>query len=67
MMGIFFTKYVVSVQIAMHPSLADDRVFALCVGALYGAFSGIFAARGLRLWRLSARRAAQATTNAGLA
>ncbi len=58
MMGIFFTKYAVSVQVAMHPSLANDRVFALCVGMLYGAFSGIFAARGLRLWKLALRRGA---------
>jgi len=66
MMGIFFTKYAVSVQIAMHPSLSNDRVFALCVGALYGAFSGIFAARGLRLWRL-ARRDNRSTPGASLA
>jgi len=66
MMGIFFTKYAVSVQIAMHPSLPNDRVFALCVGALYGAFSGIFAARGLRLWRL-ARRESRSASSASLA
>lgn len=66
MMGIFFTKYAVSVQVAMHPALANDRAFALCVGVLYGAFSGIFAARGLRLRRL-ARRGSQAASNVGLA
>ena len=66
MMGIFFTKYAVSVQVAMHPALANDRVFALCVGVLYGAFSGIFAARGLRLWRL-ARRGGAAAADTGLA
>lgn len=66
MMGIFFTKYAVSVEIAMHPSLSNDRVFALCVGALYGAFSGIFAARGLRLWRLT-RRDGRSPSSAGLA
>jgi fucose 4-O-acetylase-like acetyltransferase len=66
MMGIFFTKYVVSVQIAMHPLLSNDRVFALCVGALYGAFSGIFAARGLRLWRL-ARRDGRSASSTSLA
>jgi len=66
MMGIFFTKYVVAVQIAMHPPLTGDRVFALCVGALYGAFSGMFAARGLRLWRL-ARRDGRDASGASLA
>ena len=66
MMGIFFTKYVVAVQIVMHPPLTGDRVFALCVGALYGAFSGMFAARGLRLWRL-ARRDGRDASGASLA
>ena len=53
MMGIFFTKYVVAVMLAMHPSLAQHTVFALSVGTLYGAFSGTFAARGIRLWKLA--------------
>ena len=46
MMGIFFTKYAVGV--------------ALAVSALYGAFSGGFAARALRLWRLVLRTPADA-------
>ncbi|RIX76326.1 DUF6622 family protein [Acidovorax cavernicola] len=54
MMGIFFTKYVVGVSLAMHPELSRQAAFALGVPALYGAFSGIFAARALRLWRLAA-------------
>ena len=53
MMGIFFTKYVVAVQLAMHPYLAHQTDFATAVGAIYGAFSGIFAARGVRLWMLA--------------
>jgi len=56
MMGIFFTKYVVAVQLAMHPALAHQTDVELVVGMLYGAFSGIFAARGIRLWRLALRR-----------
>lgn len=55
MMGIFFTKYVVGVQLAMEPALATHLGFALPVAALYGAFSGIFAARALRMWRLAIR------------
>lgn len=54
MMGIFFTKYVVGVSLAMHPELRHHVAFALGVPALYGAFSGIFAARAARLWRLAA-------------
>lgn len=56
MMGIFFTKYAVGVQVAMHPQLSSEPAFALAVGLLYGAFSGVFTGRGLRLWRLAADR-----------
>ena len=56
MMGIFLTKYVVGVQIALHPELAHHHNFALAIGTLYGAFSGIFAGRTLRLWKLAMRR-----------
>jgi hypothetical protein len=52
MMGIFFTKYGVGVSIAMHPTLVQDPVFSTAFCALYGGFSGIFAARALRLQRL---------------
>ncbi|OUM03386.1 hypothetical protein A8M77_06035 [Variovorax sp. JS1663] len=55
MMGIFFTKYVVAVLMAMHPLLHLHTGFALAIGLLYGAFSGIFAARTLRLWKLAIR------------
>lgn len=56
LMGVFFTKYTVGVQVAMHPALPGDLAFALCVGVLYGAFSGIFMARALRLWKLAVRQ-----------
>lgn len=55
LMGIFFTKYVVAVQLAMHPALSHDADFALVAGTLYGAFSGVFAARAIRLWKLALR------------
>jgi hypothetical protein len=60
MMGIFFTKYAVAVVLAMHPQLAHQGEVALAVGALYGAFSGTFAARGIRLWRLARRQSSGA-------
>ena len=53
MMGIFFTKYVVGVALSMHPELRQQASFAVGVPLLYGAFSGIFAARTVRLWRLA--------------
>jgi len=51
-MGIFLTKYIVGVDLAMQPSLASDGTYTLIVGGLYGLFSGTFAGRALRLWRL---------------
>lgn len=59
MMGIFFTKYVVGVALAMHPELAHQHDLALAIGTLYGAFSGVFAGRGVRLWMLAIRQDAQ--------
>lgn len=57
-MGIFCTKYAVGVSLGMQPELAQNTWFALSVSALYGVFSGIFAARAVRLWRLARRRSA---------
>ncbi len=57
MMGIFFTKYAVGVLLVMHPELKHQMGFALGISALYGGFSGIFAARALRLWTPGAARA----------
>jgi hypothetical protein len=59
MMGIFFTKFVVGVTLAQVPSLVREASFALPVSALYGAFSGIFLGRAVRLWRLAARQPAR--------
>lgn len=60
MMGIFFTKYVVGAALAMHPELRQQASFAVAVPMLYGAFSGIFAARAVRLWKLAIRTDAMA-------
>jgi len=66
MMGIFFTKYGVGVALAMHPALPHDPQFAVLVSILYGAFSGIFFGRALRLWKL-AHREGQALTGVSAA
>lgn len=60
-LGIFLTKYTVGVDMSMQPALALDGQYALVVSGLYGLFSGIFAGRTLRLWRLL-RRSSSATT-----
>ena len=53
MMGIFCTKYAVGVALSIQPALAHQLLTACTVGTLYGAFSGLFAARALRLWKLA--------------
>ena len=56
-LGIFLTKYIVGIELAMQASVARDAGFVLGVALLYGAFNGLFVARALRLWRLVARPA----------
>ena len=58
-LGIFLTKYLVGVELAMQPTLARDTEFALQIAVLYGLFSGVFAARAMRLWRLARRSGTQ--------
>ncbi len=52
-LGLFVTKYAVGAASAMQPALAHNVSFRLGFAALYGAFSGVFLARGARLWRLA--------------
>jgi hypothetical protein len=54
--GIFLTRYIVNVDVAMQASLARDGQYTLIVGALYGLTSGIFLGRAARLWRMAAEQ-----------
>jgi hypothetical protein len=51
-LGIFMTKYVVGIELALQPAQASDTGFVLPVALLYGVFNGVFAGRALRLLRL---------------
>ena len=62
--GIFLTKYLVGVELAMQPTLAQDGPFVLQIAALYGVFNGLFVARSLRLLRLARQSTAFAATTA---
>ncbi len=53
MMGIFFTKYAVGVAMVLQPGLAQHSTFAFVTSVLYGALSGVFLGRAVRLWRLA--------------
>jgi len=55
-LGIFLTKYVGGVDLAMQPGLARDAQYTLTTAVLYGLFSGIFIGRAARLWRMAYRR-----------
>lgn len=52
-LGIFLTKYLVGVELAMQPGLARESDFALQIAGLHGVFNGLFAARALRLCKLA--------------
>lgn len=52
-LGIFLTKYAVGARLSLQPALATSTAFALGFSALYGAFSGAFLARAIRLLRLA--------------
>lgn len=53
--AIFLVKWGVGVEMAMQPRLAADAAFAFSIAAVYGVFSGLFAGRAARLWKLAAR------------
>lgn len=55
MMAIFFTRYAVAVATAMQPALQASPAFAAAVGFAYGALSGAFLARALRILGVAAR------------
>ena len=52
MMAIFFTKYVVGILNALHPSIIVSTGFVISCSLIYGMFSGIFAARAISVWRV---------------
>ncbi|WP_291010503.1 DUF6622 family protein [Hydrogenophaga sp.] len=51
--AIFSLKYMVGIELALQPQTAQQPTFALTVCAVYGALTGIFAARALALWRMT--------------
>lgn len=63
-MGIFLTKYLVGIELALQPALERDTAFGLEIAGLYGLFNGVFVARALRLWRLRRLARGSATADA---
>ena len=62
MLGLFATKYVAGVLVALTPALRHDTAFAGAAGVAYGAFSGLFLGRALafRALALAGRGRAEA-------
>ena len=60
---VFLMKYGVGVQLAMEPALAHHTGFAFATTAVYGALSGLFAVRSLRVLRLARRPGATLATS----
>jgi hypothetical protein len=53
MMGLFATKYIANVLLAISPELKFDLGFMAVAGFSYGAFSGAFLARGVVMWKVA--------------
>jgi hypothetical protein len=51
LLGLFLFRYSVGLTLAIIPALAGDTGVAGFVGLVYGAFSGVFLARALAVWR----------------
>lgn len=47
MMGIFFTKYMVAILLALQPGHRESGLFVGCVCVLYGLFNGVFIGKTL--------------------
>jgi hypothetical protein len=58
MMLIFFTRYAITVSLALQPSLAGGPGFPPLAGFAYGLMSGTFLARALHVWSKRAESSA---------
>jgi hypothetical protein len=52
-LGVFVTKYVAGVMLAINPSLAANTSVAIVLSLVYGAFAGLFWARARSLRALT--------------
>ena len=50
MLAIFVARFAVGALLATRPALAQLPTFTAGVGLVYGAFSGLFAARAHAAW-----------------
>ena len=58
MLAVFALRYAVAVTLVFHREWAADPSFSLALSAVYGALSGLFAARALRILNAAPSRPA---------
>ena len=51
MWAVFVVRYVANATLAMHHEMAHDTTFSVTMSVTYGALSGVFLARALRILR----------------
>ncbi len=64
MMTIFFTRYAVTVTIALNPLILAATGFVVSICVWYGFLSGMFFSGALALWRLANRSPSTAAATA---
>jgi hypothetical protein len=57
MMAIFFTKFVVGMNLAQHPEFLEQTRFIAIAGMAFGIFSGMFLGRMLKIARTHGKHA----------
>lgn len=55
MVSIFALRYALAVSLAFHPAWANVAAFGMAMSMLFGALSGLFAGRSLRILRSADR------------
>lgn len=57
-LGIFAVKFLAGMALATVPGLRDAAYFVMTTSLIYGAFSGLFIARGIAMWLATQERPA---------
>lgn len=55
-LGIFAVKFIAGMALAIGPELRNAARFVMATSLIYGAFSGLFAARGIDMWKASQKK-----------
>ena len=67
MMAIFCTRYVVAVALSIHPAWAQEVAVAAIIASIYGALSGVFMGRMVRMILATRNTAASTESDSSMA